>query len=491
MLQDSFSCYSFCVTGFIGRKRELEVLNAELAEVREGRGRFVWMRGRRRVGKSRLVEEFLRSAGVRSLFFQAPRREPAAALARFGAALAESNLPAGDLVSDGASPESWPAALRLAAQGASASSPIVIVIDELPYLAEHDSGFAADLQMVWDRHLERQPVLLIGVGSDVRMMRALAEYPAELHGRPTREMVVRPLTPIELASLAHVSSAQVFDRCLVIGGFPQLVDSWPGGMGRRQFLEGALADSSTQLVTNALRILSAEFEAESNARRVLDAIGAGERTNANIANASGVSNESSLSATLKLLVEKGVVEEDLPYAAPPGRKNKRYYVSDSYLRFWLRFVGPNLDEIDRGRGDLLAARIERDWTTYRGVAVEPLVRDSLERLLLEPAYAEALGGARVVGSYWTRNNAVQVDLAGGADPDPSEIAFIGSIKWREHATFNRDDARHLAAQRVEVPGASAAKLVGVSRRGFAKGTDMLDVKLAPDELLGGSSSRAG
>lgn len=471
---------------FIGRKRELELLLGELAEVREGRGRFVWIRGRRRVGKSRLVEEFLHRAGVRHLFFQAPRREPAAALTRFGAALAESDLPAGDLVSAGASPESWPAALRLAAQGASASNPIVIVIDELPYLTEQDSGFAADLQMVWDRHLARQPVLLVGVGSDVRMMKALAEYPAELHGRPTREMVARPLTPVELASFAHAPSAQTFERYVVVGGFPQLVDSWPAGASRRQFLEGALADSSTQLVTNALRILSAEFETESNARRVLDAIGAGERTNANIAKASGVSNESSLSATLKLLVEKGVVAEDLPYAAPPGRKNKRYYVSDPYLRFWLRFVGPNLDEIDRGRGDLVVERIERDWTAYRGVAVEPLVRDSLERLLLGPAYAEALGDARVVGSYWTRNNAVQVDLVGGTEPVPEEIAFIGSIKWRENAAFGRDDARQLASQRVNVPGASGARLVGVSRRGFAKDSDLLDVRLTPDELLASS-----
>jgi hypothetical protein len=468
---------------FIGRERELSVLSGELAQVGEGRGRFVWIRGRRRVGKSRLVEEFLRRAGVRHLFFQAPRREPAAALARFGAALAESDLPGGDLVSAGASPESWPGALRLAAQDASARDPIAIVIDELPYLAEQDPGFPADLQMAWDRHLEKQPVLLIGVGSDVRMMRALAEYPAELHGRPTLEMVVPPLTPVEVASFAHLSSAQAFDRYVVAGGFPQLVDSWPGGASRRQFLEGALSDSSTQFVTNALRILSAEFETESNARRVLDAIGSGERTNANIARASGVANESSLSSTLKLLVAKGVVAEDLPYAAPPGRKNKRYYVSDPYLRFWLRFVGPSLDEIDRGRGDLLVERIERDWTTYRGVAVEPLVRDSIERLLLEPVYGEELGDARVVGSYWTRSNAVQVDLVGGAAAVPEEIAFIGSIKWRENAAFGPDDARRLAQQRGDVPGASGAKLVGVSRRGFAKGTDILDVKLTPDELL--------
>jgi AAA+ ATPase superfamily predicted ATPase len=471
------------MSAFIGRERELDALSVELGDVRADAGRFVWMRGRRRVGKSRLVEEFLRRAGIRHLYFQAPRREPAAALARFGGALMESDLPASDLVSAGASFDSWPAALRFAAQGADAEDPIAIVIDELPYLVERDGGFAADLQMVWDRYLENLPVLLIAVGSDVRMMRTLTEYPAELHGRPTREMIVQPLTPAELASFAGVSSAQAFDRYVVVGGFPQLVDSWPEGTSRRQFLEGALADSGTQFVTNALRILTAEFDRESQAARVLDAIGAGERTNANIGRASGVANESTLSTALKTLVGKGVVTEALPYAAPPGRKNKRYFVADSYLRFWLRFVGPSLDEVDRGRGDLVVERIERDWATYRGIAVEPLIRDSLERLLLEPAYAAAFAGARIVGSYWTRNNAVQVDLVGGADRDPSEVSFIGSIKWREKAAFGRDDANSLAAQRAHVPGASGAKLVGVSRRGFAKGTEALDDRFTPDDLL--------
>ncbi len=470
---------------FVGRDRQLEILANELGQVGPQAGRFVWMRGRRRVGKSRLVEEFLRRSGVRHLYFQAPRREPEAALARFAAALTESGLPAGDLVAAGASFDSWPAALRLAGQGASAQEPVAIVIDELPYLAERDSGFPADLQLAWDRHLEGQPVLLIAIGSDLRMMEILTEYPAELHGRPTREMTIPPLTPAEVADLAGVSSAQAFDRYLVVGGFPQLVNSWPRGASRKQFLEQALNDSSTPFVTNALRILSAEFDGRSQARRVLGAIGSGERTNANIAKASGVSNEASLSHALKILVEKGVVSEGLPYAAPPGRKNKRYAVMDPYLRFWLRFVGPNLDEIDRDRGDLPIERIERDWTTYRGMAVEPLVRDSVERLLLDPTCSEALDGARLVGSYWTRNNTVQVNLVGGKDRNPAEVAFIGSIKWRESAAFNREDAIRLAGQRGEVPGASQAKLVGVSRRGFAKGTEEIDVKLTPDDLLAG------
>jgi hypothetical protein len=211
---------------------------------------------------------------------------------------------------------------------------------------------------------------------------------------------------------------------------------------------------------------------------VLEAIGCGERTFTTISAHSGVANHAGLTTALNALTAKGIVDVRLPYAAPPGRKNKRYVVADPYLRFWLRFVGPSVDEIDRGRGDLPLERIERDWPTFRGIAIEPLVRRSLERMLPDPRF----GAARYLGGYWTRTNVPEVDLVGAAEREPSAVSFVGSIKWRENAMFSRADSRRLAEQRGLVPGAADARLVGVSRRGFAADAG-LDVEVSPDELL--------
>jgi uncharacterized protein len=230
-------------------------------------------------------------------------------------------------------------------------------------------------------------------------MRALTEYPAELHGRPTREMAVPPFSPRELAELSGVSAEQALDRYLVVGGFPILARSWPATASRRQFLQRALTDSANVLVVNAQRILDAEFDTDLQAREVLSAIGHGERTFTAIRAASGVSNQKSLATALDVLVaKKELVDARLPFAAPPGQKDRRYVVLDPYLRFWLRFLGPSIDEIDRGRGDLVVERIERDWTTFRGRAIEPVIRSAVERLLPDSRF----GDARYVGSYWTR-----------------------------------------------------------------------------------------
>jgi len=451
--------------------------------VRGDRGRFVWVRGRRRIGKSRLVEEFLHRSGIRAAYYQAPRRATDIALRRFVETVAESTLPAADLFASGVSFDSWPAALRASTEGAAASEPIALVIDELPYLVEIDDGFPADLQLAWDRYLKDGPVLLVAIGSDVRMMQTLTQRPAELHGRPTREIVVPPLSPAEVSELTGTSAAEALDAYLIVGGLPQLASSWPSGTSRRHFLRASLTDSATRLVVDGMRILDAEFETQTSARKVLAAIGHGERTFGQIRTASGISNETTLSSALQLLVEiKQIVEQDLPFAAPPGKKNKRYTVADPYLRFWLRFIAPNIEEIDRGRSDLAIARIERDWKTFRGKAIEPIVRRSVERLLIDPDLAARLGGARYIGSYWTRNNEVEVDLVGADAEQPTRVAFLGSIKWRTRSPFGRRDVLDLAEHRADVPGAGTAKLLGVSRSGFSDKGD-LDVRLEPSDLL--------
>jgi hypothetical protein len=464
---------------FVGRKHELTLLADELARVREdGQGRFVWMRGRRRVGKSRLVQQFVESTRLPYVFYQAPRRPSGAALERFRDALAGSTLPAAAAVRAGARFESWPAALRLAQEGTTRERPAIVVIDEFPYLVEMDAGVPADVQEAWDRELQQRPILLVCVGSDMRMMRALTEYPAELYGRPTRELLLQPFSPRELAALSGLDAIHAFDRHLIVGGLPMLARSWAASATRQQFLARAFEDPASPLVVDGLRIVEAEFPGALQVRDVLEAIGHGERAFTAIGRRSGVLNEAGLSAALKTLLAKGVVESALPYAAPPGQKNRRYVVADPYLRFWLRFVGPHLDELDRARGDLVLELIERDWASFRGRAIEPIVRSSIERLLPD----ERFGAARRVGGYWTRTNVPEVDLVGADAPDPQAVAFVGSIKWREHGRFTRRDAEALIEQRGHVPGAAGARLVGVSRRGFAAGCG-LDVALSPVDLL--------
>ncbi len=86
-----------------------------------------------------------------------------------------------------------------------------------------------------------------------------------------------------------------------------------------------------------------------------------------------------LGRALHLLAVKRLVAATAPLSTRPSRET-RYAVADPYLRFWLSFVGPYLPEIERGRGDLTLARVRRSWTSWRGRAIEPVVREAMRRL---------------------------------------------------------------------------------------------------------------
>ncbi len=451
--------------GFVGRGAELATLDSMLAKVaaggRAGRpGRATLMRGRRRVGKSRLAEEFVERAGVPYLFFTASAQPVAAELRLFVEAGAESNLP-GALMLQGQAPDSWDAALRLLAAALPTHTPSVVVLDELPYLMAADPGFEGTLQKLFDRELSRRPVLLLGIGSDLAMMEALNEYGRPFHQRAT-EMVVPPLSPADVASMLGLPAAEAFDAYLVSGGLPLILDDWPHGATTMQYLAGAVRDPTSALLVSGERALAAEFPGESQPRLVLSAIGSGERTFASVARTSGGLPQASLTRALAQLRNKRIVDVATPLSTQPSRET-RYTVADPHLRFWLAFLGPHMAEIERGRGDLVLNRLTGSWSAWRGRAIEPVVREALRRL---PAgYLPAETG--MIGGYWTRTNDPEIDIV-GADRGPvaRSITAVGSIKWLENRPFDAHDLARLLNHRARLPGATAdVPLVAVSRTG--------------------------
>jgi AAA+ ATPase superfamily predicted ATPase len=222
--------------------------------------------------------------------------------------------------------------------------------------------------------------------------------------------------------------------------------------------------------------LAAEFPDQAQARMVLAAIGSGERTFTNIARAAGGIAHSTLSRAAELLISKGVVAGELPVSLSPS-KERRYRITDSYLRFWLAFLGPHLAEVDRMRSDLTLARIERSWTDWRGRAVEPLVREAIARLLP----AQGIPAAPVIGGYWTRSNDVEIDIV-GADRGPvaKQLLFLGSVKWLETGQFDDHDLIALQRHRDRITP-DPVPLIAVSRAGTSAAH--LDAAFTPADLI--------
>ncbi|HEX5761995.1 MAG TPA: ATP-binding protein [Solirubrobacterales bacterium] len=457
----------------------MTLLCRRLDRVRDsGQAAFIAMRGRRRVGKSRLAEEFAQGSGCPYVYYTAVQQGGKAELDRFVEAVETSGAPRAPDIRAGLRPESWEAALALAAEGTTREKPLILVIDEFPYLEEKEPSIEALLQKVWDRNWQSSPVMILLIGSDEAMMRALTEQGRPLYDR-LQEMVVPPLSPADVGDLLDLSPAEALDAYLVIGGFPVLATEWGPGRDLGAYLEEALTDPTSFLVVSGERTLSAEFPAPAP-RAVLAAIGAGARAHSAILSHTGLS-ATTVNDTLESLRKRAVVRRLTPYSTRATTKTVLWEVVDPYLRFWLGFVDREIDLIERGRGSLLLEHFKRDWPTYRGRAIEHLVRDATELLLPD---AERFGDARYVGGYWNRAGTVEVDLVGGDKrPVAKRIGFVGSVKWREARPFDRADGLALAAARSEIPGASdSTRLVGVSAQGFDDDAP-LDTRLSPDDLI--------
>ena len=471
--------------GFIGRSLQLAQLDQRLGLVREsGRGIAVTLRGRRQVGKSRLVQELCDRAELPYVYLTAAKGASSTeSIRRFHDDIKESSLrrASGD---DPVMPaENWVGLLR-AVDDLVDDEPVIIVIDEVPWLTEQDDTFDGALQLVWDRYLSRKPVLLCLLGSDLHMMERFTSYDRPFYGR-SDNMHLLPLSPVETAEATGLGGADAVEAHLLSAGLPGAVRNWPGGTPPLEYLRSKSDDPALPLFSIPEASLLAEFPSPDTKRRVLEAIGSGERTQENIAAGSGGLATGTLTPILQLLVNgKRVVGRADPLSTRPG-KPALFHIEDPNLRWYLA-MGRDAQELARrGHGGQAFQIIERRWASWLGRAVEPLVREAL----LVSALAGRLPweGVEAVGGWWNRAFNPEIDLV-GADRAPvaGSVFFTGSVKWLRGA-FDRRDMADLERSAPAMPGfdPEATGMVVVSRSGVDSRVDRdrFDLAWGPEDLL--------
>lgn len=478
------------MAGFVGRTRELSLLEKRLSRVRStGSATAVAIRGRRQVGKSRLVQEFCDRAEVPYLYFAATKgASPVESVATFLTDLAESTLPTDPDLVPSEAPGGWPDAFRILAS-ALPNTPAVVVLDELPWLSEQDDLFDGALQTAWDRLFAQRPVLLLLLGSDIHMMERLTAYDRPFYGRADN-LVLGPLNPAEVQQALGLTAHDAIDAHLVTGGLPGVIRTWTHGMPAQDFLVQECVDPAAPLFSIPESALLAEFPAPDQASRVLEAVGSGDRTHANIAASAGGREGAVPSGTLspllrRLVEQKRVLTVAHPLSTKPG-KPALYRIADSNLRLYLAAGRSAQEHAQRGHPDAGLHVLQRRWAAWRGRVVEPLIRESLE-------LAASTGGlpwqeTTAVGGWWNRQFNPEIDLI-GADSAPiaSRIDFAGSIKWLE-SPFDEHDLRALQRDATQVPGfdPGTTGLVVASLSGTTFGSRAVGVDLiwGPDDVTG-------
>ena len=385
---------------FFDRVGELARLNRFLSL---DEGAMACLYGRRRIGKSRLLEELL--AGRKDVVIHvADRSEAALQRVRFARDVAVL-LPGFAEVSYA----DWGALLDRWQREAPSGS--VLVIDELPYLVEQSPELPSVLQRVVDR-LRRSGQKLFICGSSQRMMLGLLMRSDEpLYGR-ARELV--RLGPIDYEwtqkAFPRLSAWERFEHYAVWGGVPRYWEACQGEQNLWETLRNQVFSPQGMFHDEPNFVLHDDLEDAVQATSVLSLIGQGSERLAEISSRLQVP-ATSLSRPLKRLVELGLVRREIPFGCDEkGNKRTLYRLSDPFLRFWYSFVLPHYSD-----PYFLSTREEIDvlrpsFDVYLGQAWEEIVRETLMR---KPV--PGVGGRwRKVSRWW----------GGGLNREPMEIDVL-------------------------------------------------------------------
>ncbi len=400
---------------FVDRRRELKRLDEAWASDQAE----LWVvYGRRRVGKTALLRHML--ADRPHVYWVATlssddmlRRDFADALAR---------KPDGDGTPVGVHFDSWEAGF-LAAGRMAQERRVALVIDEYPYLVDSAAGVSSVLQKVWDEHLMHGRLMLILCGSSMGMMeRETLDYGAPLYGRRTGHLKLGPLPAGAVKAFApRWNPGEHVTAFATLGGIPAYLRLLNDGESLINNLDRHVLDPDGLLHREPEFLLRQELQDPRNYFAVLQAV-AGGRTRLNdIAQAVGMPGTSA-NRYLTTLRELGLVERSVPVTETRPAKSRRgiYRVSDPFLRFWFRFVGPRRTLLEAGRTAAVRREVEEGLPQFVGPTFEQLCRDWL-------AAAQDVGGEvgplERIGSWWQRDH--EIDVVGVG----RESLVVGECKW--------------------------------------------------------------
>ena len=404
---------------FYCREQELGAMNR-----RYDKGKFecVVIYGRRRVGKTALINEFCKDKPT--IYFSALNASTQENLEALSRAIYQyKNADGTNAPTYGSYADALDAITEMAK-----FQRLIFVIDEYPYLAKAEKSISSRLQHIIDHVWQEGQLFLILCGSSMSFMEyQVLGYESPLYGRRTAQLKMHALTYREIT--AFHPNLNLEDQALlygITGGIPHYINK----LEVEEDLDEALLDNffnaTGYLFEEPENLLKQELREPAIYNSVISVIAGGATRSNEISTKVGL--ESGVCAKyLKVLLELGILRKETPMTEKPGKKTI-YVIDDNFFRFWYRFVPRNLSAISANRIRQIYDRaIKQYYPDYMGLIFEKMCQEYLLR------YAQGLPIIlSEVGQWWgtdskTRKE-VQIDIVG--TPVEGNEYIIGSCKYK-------------------------------------------------------------
>ena len=403
---------------FFGRAFEILELNKQY---NRNHFEFPVIYGRRRVGKTELIKEFIE--GKKAIYVQGLIGKEKQNLDNLAKAIYEfkhQELP-----------------LQLTYESIEAvfedithlmeKEKIIFIIDEYPYLAESIPSISSVLQMYIDQKWKHLNSMLILCGSSMSFIeKQVLSYESPLYGRNMTRYKLMPFTFKECCEFLHeLPKEEVLTYYAITNGIPYYLSMINQNLTITQNLSQLFLQSNSRLLEEPINLLNMELKDPSSYFAVLTGIADGASKHNEIATKAGFSTALT-SKILENLMELGIVEKRMPVGV---NSNKGiYFIKDSLFRFWFIFIGGNVNFIQAGRIKM----VEKIMLERLPVFLEPIFGEICHEWLLDESELGNLGSyITEIGSWWGGNpvtkQAEEIDVL--AKTTDAEEIILGECKW--------------------------------------------------------------
>lgn len=405
---------------FIGRDQELKKMNRMF---QSDKLEVAIVYGRRRVGKTTLINEFCKDK--RTVFFAAQENSAEQNLEALSNAISEVNI--GESAADIIYRSFADAFIKIAEMAW--KERLVWVIDEYPYLAQADKGISSLLQNFLDHQFKNTKLYLILCGSSMSFMeKQVLGYQSPLYGRRTAQFKVMPFDYLDTGKWFPNYSYE--DRALmygITGGIPMYLEQFSPDLSVRENLLENLFDRNATLFEEPSNLLKQELREPAVYNAVITAIASGKSKLSEIATTVGM--ETGLcSKYISNLIMLGIIKRETP-VTEPNSKRPVYLIDDQFFRFWYTFVPKNMSAVLSGRiEESYGVSVESRLSGYMGLTFERMCRDFI--LYYDRELPFPLGN---IGQWWgghpKTHKQAQIDIVVTSAEDDRGI--IGSCKFRK------------------------------------------------------------
>lgn len=386
---------------------------------------FTIISGRRRVGKTELVKKFC--SDKEHFYFFIGRKNTTLLLEELSS-IAKENIPIFPTITKF---DEW---LEFLLNNAKKET--IVFFDEFQNFKYVDESIFTDFQKVFDKYKTKLNLHIIVAGSHITLINKIfSDNKEPLFGRATEKYVLKPLLFKDVSEmLSEIKIMDIEEQIkwfIVFGGIPKYyIIAQEQGLERTDLffaLKTLLFRDFAPLKEEAISVLVEEFGSEHQSYfSILEAVALGNSEMTTIANKSGI-NIKSISKYLGLLVRDfRYLDYEIPVTEEKPWKSKkgRYFLSDSFLRFWFRYIYRNRSEYEIGNYDSLISKVEKDFDSFAGREFEKISKEFLIELGKQERSQIVFSK---IGKWWKKNH--EIDLI-AINSNTYDIFFF-ECKWKE------------------------------------------------------------